>query len=382
MAAPLRRRPVDRRPIHSRQRPPDDRRRCPAGRFPAPAADGRERPGRPPGVSPLPSGHDEGSPRSAVPARRGPDAPGRDPGAGDPRDRRDRSANLEGVRGLRHRRTRLQDGRSPGGRRAGDPASAPRALRRRRDPAADRMRERREPSDRPRGGAPAGDRVAPRARRGTAAAAAAVPRRGTAARRPRRAHRPLCRAPRSAAPAHGAAREPRPDLCGPHRPGRARLHRGDGSALGSAPFARSPVRGLSRGSRHGAPGRRPAVERRRAFARTSAPRHGPGRPRRRAARRGRSRGAHLPGASARRSRFRPGGVLTFRLALPWNRYSNPATRNEFVGRLQNTVSALPGVTAVEAISHLPYDHLPNWAALTSPARARTNRQRTWPTTAP
>ena len=33
----------------------------------------------------------------------------------------------------------------------------------------------------------------------------------------------------------------------------------------------------------------------------------------------------------------------------------------FAGELRRRLAALPGVTGVGAISHLPYDDLPNWA---------------------
>src|SRR5262249_38371629 len=53
--------------------------------------------------------------------------------------------------------------------------------------------------------------------------------------------------------------------------------------------------------------------------------------------------------------------LTFRLAIPEQRYES---REAFAGvglELQRRLEALPGVTGVGAISHLPYDDLPNWA---------------------
>jgi len=51
--------------------------------------------------------------------------------------------------------------------------------------------------------------------------------------------------------------------------------------------------------------------------------------------------------------------LTFRIALP-GRYSRPQGVNEFDRRLHAELAALPGVTAVGSVSHLPYDNLPNW----------------------
>jgi predicted permease len=66
--------------------------------------------------------------------------------------------------------------------------------------------------------------------------------------------------------------------------------------------------------------------------------------------------------------FRADGVLSFRLALPFSRYPNPPARDAFTWRLHDELAALPGVSGVGAVSHLPYDHLPNWggAYLTKP----------------
>jgi predicted permease len=58
--------------------------------------------------------------------------------------------------------------------------------------------------------------------------------------------------------------------------------------------------------------------------------------------------------------FRSEGVVTFRLALPPARYARPAAINAFSRALQGELSALPGVVAAGAVSHIPYDHLPNW----------------------
>jgi putative ABC transport system permease protein len=58
--------------------------------------------------------------------------------------------------------------------------------------------------------------------------------------------------------------------------------------------------------------------------------------------------------------FETGRHLTFRVALPASRYRNaPAVISASV-ELQRRLSALPGVSSVGAISHLPYDDLPNW----------------------
>jgi len=59
------------------------------------------------------------------------------------------------------------------------------------------------------------------------------------------------------------------------------------------------------------------------------------------------------------SGFQSDHRLTFRIALP-GRYSRPQGVNEFDRRLHAELAALPGVTAVGSVSHLPYDNLPNW----------------------
>ena len=57
--------------------------------------------------------------------------------------------------------------------------------------------------------------------------------------------------------------------------------------------------------------------------------------------------------------FRVDRQLTFRLAIP-ARYESTEAFNMFAGELRRRFVALPGVTAAGAISHLPYDDLPNW----------------------
>jgi len=59
--------------------------------------------------------------------------------------------------------------------------------------------------------------------------------------------------------------------------------------------------------------------------------------------------------------FRSEGVLTFRVAPPFSRYPSRDAQNTFHRDLSEKLRALPGVAAVGAISHLPYDNLPNWA---------------------
>ncbi|HKV99760.1 MAG TPA: ABC transporter permease [Vicinamibacterales bacterium] len=58
--------------------------------------------------------------------------------------------------------------------------------------------------------------------------------------------------------------------------------------------------------------------------------------------------------------FQSDGMITFRMAVPFNRYRPPAASNALVRQLRESLAGLPGVTGVGAISHLPYDDLPNW----------------------
>lgn len=52
--------------------------------------------------------------------------------------------------------------------------------------------------------------------------------------------------------------------------------------------------------------------------------------------------------------------LTFRIAPPTQRYRPLDGMNAFHRELTSRLRAVPGVTAVGAVSHLPYDNLPNW----------------------
>ncbi|MFY9552744.1 MAG: ABC transporter permease, partial [Thermoanaerobaculia bacterium] len=58
--------------------------------------------------------------------------------------------------------------------------------------------------------------------------------------------------------------------------------------------------------------------------------------------------------------YRSDHVLSFRFALPDSRYETPEAFNAFSRRFEKELAALPGVTAVAAVSHLPFDHIPNW----------------------
>jgi predicted permease len=58
--------------------------------------------------------------------------------------------------------------------------------------------------------------------------------------------------------------------------------------------------------------------------------------------------------------FRSDGILSFRIALPGQRYGSVEAFNTFARRLQTELAALPGVSGAAGISHAPYDHVPNW----------------------
>lgn len=59
--------------------------------------------------------------------------------------------------------------------------------------------------------------------------------------------------------------------------------------------------------------------------------------------------------------FRWEGRLTFRLGLPGSRYPTLDAAGRFSRRFEEELAALPGVTGAGAISHLPFDILPNWS---------------------
>ena len=58
--------------------------------------------------------------------------------------------------------------------------------------------------------------------------------------------------------------------------------------------------------------------------------------------------------------FVPDHVLSFRLGLVGARDGDSHAFNAFSRTFEKEVAALPGVTAVAAVSHLPFDHIPNW----------------------
>lgn len=59
--------------------------------------------------------------------------------------------------------------------------------------------------------------------------------------------------------------------------------------------------------------------------------------------------------------FQSGHTLSFRIAPSFQRYRPFDGMNAFHRTLTDQLRGLPGVTGVGAISHLPYDNLPNWA---------------------
>ena len=58
--------------------------------------------------------------------------------------------------------------------------------------------------------------------------------------------------------------------------------------------------------------------------------------------------------------FRSQGVLSFRITLPVSRYPTPEAVDAVTRTLHARISALPLVRRAGAISHVPYDDLPNW----------------------
>jgi predicted permease len=72
--------------------------------------------------------------------------------------------------------------------------------------------------------------------------------------------------------------------------------------------------------------------------------------------------------------FRSARTLSFRLALPDSRYATPESFNAFSRRFEEGLKTLPGVEAAAAVSHLPFDHIPNWGGpyLSKPAADDTS----------
>jgi len=58
--------------------------------------------------------------------------------------------------------------------------------------------------------------------------------------------------------------------------------------------------------------------------------------------------------------FRPEGTLTLQVSAQGGRYPDDASRRRLAKTLAANLAALPGVEAVGAVSHLPFDDYPNW----------------------
>lgn len=67
-------------------------------------------------------------------------------------------------------------------------------------------------------------------------------------------------------------------------------------------------------------------------------------------------------------------TLTFRLSLPWERFASTEASTTFATRFRERLAALPGVSGVGAISHVPYDELPNWGGPYMPEGETDARQ--------
>jgi putative ABC transport system permease protein len=59
--------------------------------------------------------------------------------------------------------------------------------------------------------------------------------------------------------------------------------------------------------------------------------------------------------------FQAEGVLTFRMPTGTPRYPSIESQNELSRRIHAALGALPSVSGVGSVSHLPYDAIPNWA---------------------
>jgi predicted permease len=61
-----------------------------------------------------------------------------------------------------------------------------------------------------------------------------------------------------------------------------------------------------------------------------------------------------------RAGFDESGVLTFKVSLTGSRHRGVDAAAAFSRQLRERLAAIPGVSAAGAISHLPYDTVPNW----------------------
>lgn len=55
-------------------------------------------------------------------------------------------------------------------------------------------------------------------------------------------------------------------------------------------------------------------------------------------------------------------MLSFRMSPPFGAFDSQEATNAFHQRLQGELAALPGVTGVGSVSHLPFDKIPNWGS--------------------
>jgi len=60
--------------------------------------------------------------------------------------------------------------------------------------------------------------------------------------------------------------------------------------------------------------------------------------------------------------YSSGRILAFRLSPPPAANESQVATNDFHRRMQRELAALPGVTGVGAVSHYPFDNIPNWGS--------------------
>jgi putative ABC transport system permease protein len=73
--------------------------------------------------------------------------------------------------------------------------------------------------------------------------------------------------------------------------------------------------------------------------------------------------------------LRAAGALSFEVTVPGRRYRGDEGRAAFVREVSRRLGALPGVEAVGAVSHLPFDDYPNWYSPYAPEGASDERRR-------
>jgi putative ABC transport system permease protein len=74
--------------------------------------------------------------------------------------------------------------------------------------------------------------------------------------------------------------------------------------------------------------------------------------------------------------FQSDNVLTFQIAPPAARYPKDSNLKRFFLDLQKSITVLPGVQSVGAVSHLPFDDYPNWYEYDWPEGATAQEQTT------